>query len=293
MNHPKNLWRLLRLSFGNPVEFFDRAEVIVLSNKEALFGRRRATSAYPGRVKWENGILALSGILGRDLQSFLDEPELHAMQRRIDRLTQDLEMQRDLPFPTVYNAKSTMMRLVYLLCRALEPETVVETGVAYGVSTAIILAALHKNRKGVLHSIDLPPIGARTSDIRIGMMVPNRYRGRWRLHLGSSKRTLPRLLESGVSPIDIFLHDSAQLYEIQRMELMNVWAHMPPRGVIIADSIHRNTAFAEFTREKQIMHSFAIEEQHHLGHLIGVILGTGNARSARPSSTGNATLSHR
>src|SRR5262249_39943103 len=149
-------------------------------------------------------------------------------------LTQQLDERGNLPFPTIYNANSTMMQLVYLLCRVLEPETVVETGVAYGVSSAIILAALHKNSKGVLHSIDLPPIGARASDIQIGMMVPAEYRDRWQLHLGPSKRVLPRLLSNGVSNVDLFLHDSAQLYEIQRMELTSVWRHMSPRGVIIA-----------------------------------------------------------
>lgn len=286
MNHPGNVWLFLRLLLSNPVEFFDRAEVLLLGKKEELFTRMHGTAAYPDKVTWEDGVRAMSEILGRDLVGVLNEPELHAMQQRVHRLTQGLDARKNLPFPTLYNANSTMMQLVYLLCRILEPDTVVETGVAYGASSAIILAALHKNSKGVLHSIDLPPIGARASDIQIGMMVPPEYRARWQLHLGASKRVLPRLFRNGVSNVGLFLHDSAQLYEIQRMELTNVWTHMAPRGVIIADSIHRNTAFAEFTQERQVHHRFVIEEQATRGHLVGLILGPDQAGGA--SGNGDA-----
>jgi predicted O-methyltransferase YrrM len=39
--------------------------------------------------------------------------------------------------------------------RAFQPETVVETGVANGVSSAHILLALQKNERGILHSVGL------------------------------------------------------------------------------------------------------------------------------------------
>lgn len=293
MNHPRNLWLFLRLLLSNPVEFFDRAEVIFLGEKEKLLTEMRATDAYPDTLSWQDGIRAMSGVLGRDPAGVLSEPELQATQQRIARLTKELDDQGNLPFPTVYNANSTMMQLVYLLCRMLAPETVVETGVGYGASSAIILAALHKNHKGVLHSIDLPPIGARASDIQIGVMVPPEYRGRWQLHVGPSKRILPRLLNNGVSTIDLFLHDSAQLYEIQRMELTSVWSHMSPHGVIIADSIHRNTAFAEFTRQRQVNHWFAIEEREIRGHLVGLILESGKTAIGHRSDNGNGARPRR
>jgi hypothetical protein len=45
---------------------------------------------------------------------------------------------------------------LYGLVRALRPEFVVETGIATGVSTALISAAVIENGAGRLYSIDLP-----------------------------------------------------------------------------------------------------------------------------------------
>jgi Methyltransferase domain len=282
MNQPKNLWLFLRLLLSNPTEFFDRAEVVFLGKKEEWLKGTRRNGGYPNSVSWDDGVRSMSAVLGRDLAGILDEPEFYAMLQRVGGLTQGLKAQRNLPFPTGYIPKSTILRLVYLLCRALEPETVVETGVAFGASSAVILTALHKNRKGFLHSIDLPPIGARGSDAQIGMMVPLEYRDRWQLHLGPSKRVLPRLFHDGVSNIGLFVHDSATLYEIQRMELKSVWRHMSPSGAIIANRIDRNTAFEEFTQERQVDHWFAVEEpQKHL-HRVGLILAAGAAARTVP-----------
>jgi hypothetical protein len=93
---------------------------------------------------------------------------------------------------------------------------------------------------------------------------------------------LPRLFHDGVSNIGLFLHDSATLYEIQRMELKSVWRHMSPSGAIIANRIDRNTAFEEFTRERQVDHWFAIEEPQKHVHLVGLILAAGGAARAVP-----------
>src|SRR6266403_4839363 len=47
-------------------------------------------------------------------------------------------------------------RDLYVICRALEPEVVIETGVASGLSSAYILKALSDNVRGRLYSVDLP-----------------------------------------------------------------------------------------------------------------------------------------
>ena len=65
-------------------------------------------------------------------------------------------------FPGPYRLGATPpfdCETIYLLVRSLKPETVVETGVCYGASSAYILQALKDNGRGVLYSIDLgnPP----------------------------------------------------------------------------------------------------------------------------------------
>jgi len=47
-------------------------------------------------------------------------------------------------------------KALYVICRVMKPMTVVETGVAAGLSTSYMLYALEKNRRGELHSIDMP-----------------------------------------------------------------------------------------------------------------------------------------
>ena len=45
---------------------------------------------------------------------------------------------------------------LYGICRRINPEIVVETGVSIGTSSSFILQALEDNKKGHLYSIDLP-----------------------------------------------------------------------------------------------------------------------------------------
>src|SRR5206468_1634571 len=62
------------------------------------------------------------------------------------------------PFPIdgLHNGTVTLGRLCYLACRQLHPNRIVETGVAYGVTSAYMLQALAENEEGELSSIDLP-----------------------------------------------------------------------------------------------------------------------------------------
>jgi hypothetical protein len=81
----------------------------------------------------------------------------------------------------------------------------IETGVASGKSTAMILLAMHHNRQGKLISIDLPnqsqkvlPDGVKThtGNRQTGWLVPKYLRKRWQLHLGDSRELLPKLVKN-------------------------------------------------------------------------------------------------
>jgi predicted O-methyltransferase YrrM len=259
----------MQLLLTHPIEFLDRAGIILRFRKER---RKLQRHLYPEGISFTDGVHALSDVLGRDLFEILAETELQTMQAHVSRSTLALHSGGNLPFPTYYNADSTQAQLAYLLSRVLEPETVLETGVAYGVTSAIILAALHKNGKGVLHSIDLPPIGDRASRAHIGMMVPAEYRNRWRLHLGISKRVLPGLFADGIGEVGLFLHDSANIYQVQKMELQTVWPRLSSPGAAIVNNIGTSTAFGEFVRKGKVDRWFAIEQQEKRDVLTGVIL---------------------
>ena len=121
------------------------------------------------------------------------------------------------PFTTAHHADFSLARLCYIVCRLLKPDIVVETGVAYGVTTAFILKALESNGKGNLHSVDLPPLGKNAYKF-VGYLVPEELKDRWVLHRGVSKRVLPKLLPQ-LKKVDIFVHDSLHTYWNIRYEL--------------------------------------------------------------------------
>jgi len=226
---------------------------------------------YPMACRMKEGLAALSAALGRNLTTILDESELRDVQLRIGQSTRTMAETPDAPFPVFFNADPTLAQLCYILSRALQPATVLETGVAYGATSASILAGLRKNQKGTLYSIDLPPVGDRAST-HIGALVPKEWASQWRLYRGSSKRVMPHLFRNVTGYVDLFIHDSANLPGVQRMELENVWPHLRPNGAILMNNIGSNAAFADFVKEREIAHHFVIEQTVNTGHLTGVIL---------------------
>ncbi|MBI4385976.1 MAG: class I SAM-dependent methyltransferase [Elusimicrobia bacterium] len=154
------------------------------------------------------------------------------------------------------------LRTLYVLCRILRPAWVVETGVASGASSWVLLTALSKNGKGGLRSIDLPPSQwepAKSAYKEIdpvslpahrkpGWLVPEPLRGRWQLILGDAKAELPRLLE-GLGRIELFYHDAEHTREAMLREFRAAWAHLASGGALTSDDVGWNTAFDEFCAE--------------------------------------------
>jgi hypothetical protein len=129
----------------------------------------------------------------------------------------------------------------------MKPKVVLETGVAYGVISAYILMALNRNRQGILHSVDLPPLYSE-ADQFVGILIPDTLKSRWRLHRGISKRVLPSLLPTIVSQIDIFIHDSLHTYQNMHREFRLVASYLAPNWVVIADDVDQNLAFQEWVK---------------------------------------------
>jgi hypothetical protein len=139
-----------------------------------------------------------------------------------------------------YNADFGLARCAYLVSRLLRPTIVIETGVANGVTSAFILRALAENGHGSLHSIDLPPLG-RGVDHPVGALIPDRLRGRWQLHVGSSRTELPKVVDG--KTVDVFLHDSAHTYRTMSWEFATVWPFLRSGGVLLSDDVQNNKAF--------------------------------------------------
>ncbi len=137
-------------------------------------------------------------------------------------------------FPQHFNADTSLATIAYCLARVLRPSTVVETGVAYGFMTAVLVEALAANGMGSLHSIDLPslddPDGHTT-----GILVPASCDNRWTLHRGSSRRLLPHMVATA-GLMDMFVHDSANVSSMQRFEVGVVWPRLAPGGIVVINN---------------------------------------------------------
>jgi hypothetical protein len=140
-----------------------------------------------------------------------------------------------------------LVRAIWCLIRHLSPERVVETGVAHGVTSRIVLEALEKNGSGHLWSIDRPPIEPEWK-AHIGLAVDTNLRHRWTYIAGSSRRRLPRLL-SQLGEIDLFIHDSLHSERNVRFEMDRAWSVLRPSGAIVVDDIDVNRGFHSFTNE--------------------------------------------
>lgn len=152
---------------------------------------------------------------------------------------------------------------LYVAVRSLRPKVIIETGVASGKSSAMILLALEHNNKGQLISIDLPnkpgeslPDGAKThtGDYDVGWLIPDYLKKRWQLHLGDAKKLLPKILKA-ISGVDIFLHDSLHTYKHVQFELKKIFPKMRKKGLILCDNIDLGAgrAFNDFLDKKNLV----------------------------------------
>jgi Methyltransferase domain len=142
----------------------------------------------------------------------------------------------------------------YLLVRLLKPEIIVETGVANGKSSLLLLEALSRNGNGRLISIDVATLNDSGEDrhkakgLQIGWMVPDRLRHNWDLKIGRSDEVLPTLHNLNAN-VDIFIHDSLSTYNNMMYEYEQARRLLKKDGLLVSDDIETCSAFAEFVAE--------------------------------------------
>ncbi len=230
----RGLGLLLSLLPRRPLEFRDRLAGYAELGLERLSGVSHSYET----AGWEQALRDLERRLG-GVMSILEEPALARVEEETRRLLGGIRPED--PFRPRWAADSLLARCCYLMCRLIQPSLVVETGVAYGVSSAFILSALEQNGGGKLHSVDLPPL-RREAERFWGIAVPEGLRGGWHLHRGASGRVLPRLLEE-TGPVDLFVHDSLHTLWNMRREFEILWPHLRAGGALLADDVERNAAF--------------------------------------------------
>ncbi len=141
---------------------------------------------------------------------------------------------------------------------------------------------MQQNQSGMLHSIDLPPLGKQVDDF-VGILVPQPLRSRWRLHRGATKSVLPELL-GRIGPLNFFIHDSLHTYRNMKRELLTITPSLSRPAVVVSDDIENNSAFSKWAQGVAPAYWGAVQEDTKAS-LLGIAVLTS---SAFPPKVGRA-----
>jgi Methyltransferase domain len=232
--------KLLKLIPARPGELCERVGIVMEDHWDRLVSRKLGTPAQPH----DQILTMVSTTLGCPVDQILRETALTEIMSEMQRRQAELSVGDH--YPMTHNASMGLAQLTYLLCRLLQPDVVLETGVANGVTSSFVLCALEQNRAGVLHSIDLAPLSGNGT---VGALIPRSLRARWKLHVGLSKRVLPSLLPQ-IGKIGIFIHDSLHTYRNMMYEFHAVTPFLSHPAAVIADDVQDNRAFPDYVHER-------------------------------------------
>lgn len=193
-----------------------------------------------------------------DLQNDTREIQSHVTDFS-SRLDRSAYPSKEKPYPLDYSLDNTSGLFLYALCKIVKPDIVIETGVAYGLSSMYILQALNENNKGKLLSIDYIFSPWQTQEM-IGTAIPEHLRDRWELVFGPSSEKLTKVL-SDAGSVDIFFHDSLHTYKNMLYEFEKAWPYIKKGGFLISDDIGGNNAFHDFCSSRNIESFFLSQKQ--------------------------------
>ena len=158
---------------------------------------------------------------------------------------------------------------LYCAARHAQPAVALETGVADGFSTALMLSAMDRTGQGELHSVDL------SHDV--GTLVTDRKR--WHLHvLDPADRAAFVSLVDALPRLDLFFHDGGHDFEQQSLEFHTVWSKLSPGGLLLSDDVEWSYAFLDFMREFDL-HTLMMMDTRKV---VGATVKDGTASLWRP-----------
>jgi hypothetical protein len=149
-------------------------------------------------------------------------------------------------FPAYYDSGPRLRECVARLVCDFDLNVVVETGVAHGRLTRVVLdaftASAQSGRRRVLHSVDVDP-RTRHSDLE--------NRADWIFHLIDDATSFESIFAS-IGMCDLFIHDSDHSYDNQFREYMVAWERLRVGGFLVSDDVNWSNAFIDFCGVKKL-----------------------------------------
>jgi len=144
-------------------------------------------------------------------------------------------------YPKFYDSNPKTIKLLELLVAKIQPLTVVETGIANGISTRAFLNAFQENSlsNSILYSFDID------SHVVVHEFTKNRQ---FSFKHISEQNTFDSQLNA-LPSIDLFYHDSDHSYGNQIKEYRLAWPKISRGGALVSDDINWSNAFLDFCTE--------------------------------------------
>ena len=153
--------------------------------------------------------------------------------------------------------------LLYGVCENLQAMKVLETGVAYGWSSAAILSSICE-RSGKLISVDMPMV--RQADYHlIGIAVSQDLKDCWELLREPDRYGLNKAIKKHNYSYDLAHYDSDKTYYGRKWSQPLIWKYLKKGGVFISDDIEDNSAFREFVVSNNLDFSVLKFEGKYVG----------------------------
>jgi hypothetical protein len=196
---------------------------------------------------------------------------------RDERLRQDID-ERRRPALLDRDPPLGQRRLWWVAARLLKPELIVETGVWYGLGSAVLLRALERNAEegfeGRLMAFDIDPTA--------GWLVHPRHRDRWTLVRENTAAALHERLRG--TRVGLFIADTAPAYELERHEFELALSHAAAPAVLLASNGSQTQALRDLCRERGLRYEhLPYDAADHFYTTPGVALTLVNGARARLS----------
>jgi hypothetical protein len=136
-------------------------------------------------------------------------------------------------FEKNFDCEVGLASFLFAFILAKKPSVVVETGVANGITTNLIMKALERTG-GTLHSFD---IESKTQNVYVG-------RGNWYFHhlRGDLEADLQTQINQ-IGAVDLWIHDSNHGYRWQTFEYLLAARVLTADGTLVSDDIDSSTAW--------------------------------------------------
>lgn len=173
----------------------------------------------------------------------LTQNEISELLREFEGVTAEIEAAysaAELTCPPEWAVESSTSAVLYCLTRIRKPASVIETGIANGHSSFVVLSAMHRNGVGHLASIDIRP--------DVGGLVPSSLAGRWNKVIITGQRPGLDLLRERLrqhGPVDIFFHDGDHRFLGQMLDYRIAQELLWPDGILMSDDINTTSAWLD------------------------------------------------